>query len=82
MKAKKVRQKGKISLSRYFKKFKDGDRVAVVREKGIAASFPERIIGKSGQIIGIRGTYNLIKLNDGNKIKTFIIHPVHLRKLK
>ena len=82
MKAKKVRTKGKIGLSKYFKKFKENDRVAVVREKGIQASFPERIIGKSGQIIGSRGTHSIIKLKDGNKTKTFIIHPIHLRKLK
>ena len=82
MKAKKVRKKGKISLSKYFKKFKENERVAVVSETGIPSGFPDRIIGKCGEVIGARGTHMLIKLNDGNKTKTFIIHPIHLRKLK
>ena len=82
MKGKRIRKKGKISLSHYFKKFQEKDRVAIIREKGVRASFPEKIEGKCGEIIGKRGSFYLIKLKEGSKTKTFIIHPIHLRKLK
>jgi large subunit ribosomal protein L21e len=82
MKKRKVRDKGKLKLSSYFKKFSDGDLVCVVRDLGVAAAFPSRITGKSGKVVGSRGKYKMIELKDGAKMKTFIIHPIHLRKLK
>ena len=82
MKGRRIREKGKIKLSDYFKKFKEGDRIAIVKDLSARIAFPERICGKSGQIKGFRGTYCLIELKDGNKTKTFIIHPIHLRRLK
>lgn len=82
VKGKKVRTKGKISLSRYFKNFEEGDKVAIVKELGVRAAYPLRIVGKTGKVIGSRGTYKVIELKDGNKVKTYIIHPVHLKLLK
>jgi large subunit ribosomal protein L21e len=82
MKGKKVRKKGKLKLSDYFKKFEEGESVAIVKELGVRAAFPTRIVGKSGKIKGSRGRYQIVELKDGNKTKTFIIHPVHLKKLK
>jgi ribosomal protein L21E len=81
VKGKKVREQGKIRLSNYFKQFNDGDRVSIVLEKGVSASVPKRLQGRSGIVSGSRGNYKLIKLNDGNKEKLFIVHPVHLKKL-
>jgi len=81
VKAKKIREKGKIKLSQYFKKLNDGDRVCIVQEKTVCSSFPTRLQGKSGIITTSRGNYKVVKLNDGNKEKNFIIHPVHLKKL-
>jgi len=82
MKAKKTREKGKIRLSSYFKKISEGESVAIVRELGVNAAFPKRVIGKSGKVIGSRGNSKLVEIKDGDKIKTFIIHPVHLKRLK
>ena len=81
-KGKKIRQKGKIKLSQYFKKIEDGVRVCVVKEASVLAGFPKKIIGKSGLTKGVRGRYNLVEIKDGNKTKTFIIHPIHLKLLK
>ncbi|MCH7850456.1 MAG: hypothetical protein IH845_02325 [Nanoarchaeota archaeon] len=78
---KKVREKGKIRLSRYFKNIEDGARVAIVTDLGVKASFPKRLKGYSGKVTGSRGKYKLVELKDGNKTKMFIIHPAHLRKL-
>ena len=78
---KKVREKGKLRLSSYFKKIDDGTNVAMVTDAGIRASYPKRLKGMSGKVIGSRGKFNLVEIKDGNKLKTFIVHPVHLRKL-
>ncbi len=82
MKGKRIREKGKIKLSNYFKKLEDRDTVAVVKEPSINSGFPKRIIGMSGKIKSSRGRCKLIEIKDGDKIKTFIIHPIHLKKLK
>ena len=81
-KSKKVRTRGKIRLSSYFKKFKEKDKVAIVKEQGVRAAFPQRIVGKSGKVAGSRGRFLEVEIVDGKKKKTFIIHPVHLKKLK
>jgi large subunit ribosomal protein L21e len=78
---KKVREKGKLKLSSYFKKIEDGASVALVTDAGVRASFPKRIKGMSGKVLGSRGRFKLVEIKDGNKAKTFIVHPVHLRKL-
>lgn len=81
VKSRRVREKGKLKLSKYFKKFKEKDKVAIVKNAAVRAGFPKRVIGKSGKVVGSRGRYNLVEIKDGNKTKTFIIHPIHLNKL-
>lgn len=80
-KNKKIRQKGKVKLSEYFKKLNENDTVAVVKEQSFPGNFPKRIVGKTGKVIGSRGAFKLVELNDGDMTKTFIIHPIHLKKL-
>lgn len=80
-KRKSVRQKGKIRLSEYFKNLNDGDQVSVIVEKSVRASFPKRLQGLSGKVVGSRGSYKMVELNVANKAQKFIIHPVHLRKV-
>ena len=81
-KQKNFRDRGKIKFSRYFSEFKDGERVAVVHELAMQPKFPNKLQGRSGIITGKRGASYLVKINDLNKEKTYIIHPVHLKKLK
>ena len=82
LKKKKIRTRGKLSLSRYFQEFKEGERVAVVREHSEMPKFPKRIQGLVGKIEGKRGKAYLVKVKQGNAEKTHIIKPVHLKKLK
>lgn len=81
-KRKKPRARGKIQFSKYFQKFRKGDFVSVIIEKTIKSSFPERLQGKTGIIHGKRGRSYIVKINDKNKEKKFIIKPIHLKKLK
>ena len=82
LKRKSVREKGKVNLSRYFQEFSKGDRVAVIRELAVQPKFPKQLRGRSGVVESNRGSSYIVKINDMNKEKTYIIHPVHLKKLK
>jgi len=78
---KEIRQKGKISLSRYFQTFSIGDRVSLNAEPAVQKGFYHpRFFGKSGIIIGMKGACYQIQIQDGGKEKSVIAHPVHLRK--
>ncbi len=81
-KRKSVRIRGKVQLSRYFQKFKEGDFVAVTKEKSLKSNFPERLQGRTGIIKSKRGKAYLVNILDQNKEKTFIIEPIHLKKIK
>lgn len=82
MRTKKAREKGKIRLSLYFQEFKNGDKVSIVREPSVPASFPERMQGRTGVIEGNRGKAYIVKLKDYNQEKRYIVNPIHLKKLK
>ena len=77
-----VRTRGKLSLSRYFQKFKEGDIVAVVKERALVTNFPDRLQGRTGVVLGKRGKTYLVKIKDSAKEKEFLIQPIHLKKIK
>jgi large subunit ribosomal protein L21e len=82
IKRKRMKTRGKVKFSLYFQEFKVGDRVTVIRELSFNPKFPEQIQGRSGEIAAKRGNSYLVNIKDLNKDKTYIIHPVHLKKLK
>jgi len=82
LKRKKIRERGKLNFSRYFKDLKEGDRVAIVRELSLEGSFPKTIQGRTGIIEGKRGNSYIVNLRMIGKEKKFIVHPVHLKKLE
>jgi len=77
-----VRTRGKIQLSKYFQEIEKGEKVAVIQEKAIASNFPKRLQGRTGTIEGKRGRFYVVKIKDQNKEKTFIIEPIHLKKIE
>jgi large subunit ribosomal protein L21e len=79
---KNVREKGKLSLSRYFQKLKKGEHVAIVRELSIDVNFPKRLQGRTGIIEGERGKSYIVDIKDINKEKRHIISPIHLKKIR
>lgn len=80
LKKKKVRERGKLRLSQYFKELKEGDRVSIVRELSQKSGFPKTIQGRTGTIEGKRGTAYIVNIRIG-KEKRFLVHPIHLKKL-
>ena len=81
MKKKTERTRGKISFSRYFQGFKDGDKVSVVKELSVPSNLPDRYQGRTGVIDGKRGRSYIVLIKDNDKPKKFIIQPIHLRKI-
>ncbi|MBT4540267.1 50S ribosomal protein L21e [Candidatus Woesearchaeota archaeon] len=79
---KNIRQKGKMSLTKYFQKFEEGDRIKLIAESAIQKGiYHRRFHGKSGIVTGKRGHCYKIDIKDGNKPKEVIVHPVHLARL-
>lgn len=79
---KKIREKGKLQLSKYFQELNNGDFVAIVKEPSVQAKFPVRIQGKTGIVEGKRGMSYIIKIRDQEKEKKFLIAPIHLKRIK
>jgi large subunit ribosomal protein L21e len=82
VKKKNIREKGKLSLSKYFKKFEKGDSVAIVLEKSLVSNIPKRFQGRTGVVEDQRGEAYIVELKDYDKLKKFLIKPIHLKKLK
>ena len=78
---KEKRNKGKISITRYFQSFNAGDRVYLGVEPAVQKGmyFP-RFMGKAGIIKSKRGRCYEVTINDLGKEKTLIVHPVHLKR--
>lgn len=75
-----LREKGKISLSKYFKSFETGSRVVLVGEPAVQGGmFFPRFKGKSGVVTGKQGACYTVEIMDGKKAKLLVVHPVHLK---
>jgi len=75
------RQKGKISISKYFQSFKTGDKVIFSPEPAVQRGMPlPRYCGKMGMIEGKQGECYKVMMEEGKKKKVFIVHPVHLKR--
>jgi large subunit ribosomal protein L21e len=76
------RQKSKISLRKYFQEFSKGDVVTLKAEPAVQGGmyFP-RFHGRKGTVVGQRGSNYIISFKDHDKVKTLIVHPVHLEKI-
>lgn len=82
LKYKPIREKGKFPLTKFFQKFEEGESVAVVRNLGFPLSYSKRIQGRTGKVLGQRGSAYYVEINDLNKPKRYLIKPIHLRKIE
>ena len=80
--SKKPRQKGKISLSKYFQKFENNEKVVLVAEPSVSkGTYHPRYYGKLGKILSKEGSCYKVLVKDQGKEKELTIHPVHLKKV-
>ena len=79
---KNVRRRGKLSLTKYFQTFDQGDKVVLKLEPSIQGGmYPRRVHGKTVVVAGQRGRCYFVNVNDQGKDKKLIVHPVHLKRL-
>jgi len=81
LKRKRIRTRGKISMSTFFQQFQEGDRVAIVRSLDLPADVPFRMQGKTGTVLNKRGRAYVVAVRDGNHLKQYIMLPIHLRRV-
>jgi len=68
-------------MGKIFQDLKNGDRVTISRELSKKAEFPKRLGGCTGIIHGARGKAYIVKIKDNHREKTFIIQPIHLKRI-
>ncbi|PIZ51791.1 50S ribosomal protein L21e [Candidatus Woesearchaeota archaeon CG_4_10_14_0_2_um_filter_33_13] len=75
------RQRGKISLSQFFKELESGDKVGLKINPNVQdGRFHTRFHGLTGTVTGKKGFCYEVAIKDGNKQKTLYVHPIHLKK--
>ena len=79
---KRIRDKGKIPLSKIFTKLNEGDKVVLMHNLSFTRVFPPRFQGNVGVVKGMRGKAYKIELMDGGINKTFMTNQIHLKKIK
>ena len=78
---KNVAEKGKIKIREYLQEFKQADKIVLVAEPAVQGGMHHpRFQGKAGEVIAKQGSCYKVGIKDGNKPKTIIVHPVHMRK--
>src|SRR3989338_1904149 len=79
---KNIRNMGKLSLRRFFQELAIGEKVVLNTESSLTdGMYHLRHHGKIGTVKSKIGECYHIQIKDINKIKTLIVHPVHLKKL-
>ena len=77
---KNIKDRGKIKLNQYLQTFKAGDKVYLVMNPSIhKGPFFPRFHGLAGTIKEKQGSCYYVAIKDGNKSKTLIVHPSHLK---
>jgi large subunit ribosomal protein L21e len=79
---KSVKERGKISMTRYFQELENGTRVVLKSEPAVQTGmYHGRFHGYIGIIVGQQGKCYVVSIKDQDKTKQVIIHPVHLKKI-
>lgn len=77
-----LREKGKLSLTRYFQAFDAGEKVLLMAEPSVQKGlYHGRFHAKIAIILRKKRTCYEVQIDDVGKKKTLVVHPVHLRKI-
>ena len=70
---------GKVNISKHLQTFKSGEKVTLKLEPSVhSGMYNPKFHGKHGVVAGKKGTYYEVEVKDGGKLKTVIVHPVHI----
>jgi large subunit ribosomal protein L21e len=80
---KKVREKGRLPLSRLLTSYEEGEKVVINLDPGIHKAMPhKRYQGKVATIVGQRGKAYILEIPQRKTVKTIITTAHHIRKHK
>ena len=75
------RTKGMSPITHEFRNFEVGEKVNVVIDPAVHHGMPHmRFQGKTGVVSGKQGRAYVVELKDGDKPKTAVTRPEHLKK--
>ncbi len=75
------RTKGMTPITHEFQEFDVGEKVSVVIDPAVHYGMPHmRFQGKTGVVSGKQGRAFVVELKDGDKPKTVVARPEHLKK--
>jgi len=78
----KFRRSRRTPINEFLKQFKKGDKVVIDVNSSSVKGMPfRRFQGLCGKIVKRRGRAYLVEIKDGNKFKTIIANPEHLKKI-
>ncbi len=78
----KGRVRAKFKPEKFLKEFKPGDKVIIIPDPSVQKGLPHsRFKGMAGVIGARRGSAYMVSIRMGNKAKTVITGPEHLRAL-
>jgi len=80
---KKVRDKGRLPISRLLTSYEEGEKVVINIDPGIHKAMPhKRYQGKVATIVGQRGKAYVMEIPQRKTVKTIITTAHHIRKHK
>jgi len=79
--SKRVREKGRLPLSRLLTKYEAGEKVVITIDPGVHKGMPhKRFQGKVANVVGQRGRAYVLEIPQRKTVKTIIATPEHIRK--
>jgi large subunit ribosomal protein L21e len=79
--SKKYREKGLPPVTRVLQTFEEGEKASIIIDPSVHSGQPHRrFYGLTGTVVGKQGKAYLVEVRAGNKMKTVIVGPEHLRK--
>jgi large subunit ribosomal protein L21e len=79
--SKRVREKGRVPLSRLLTSYEKGEKVVINIDPGIHKAMPhKRYQGKVATILGTRGKAYILEIPQRKTVKTIITTAYHIRK--
>lgn len=79
--SKSVRERSKFTVNRLLTHYTSGERVLLKIDPAFhRGMFLPRFHGRNGVVQGTQGKCYVVQMMDGNKEKTLVVHPAHLRK--
>ena len=77
------RDRRRLFIGRSMHPYEGGDKVAIVLDGAQQKGMPHRRFqGRTGTIAGSQGRAYVIKVSDGNMMKTVVARPEHLRPIE